>query len=58
MAVVVEASEVGPVGDALEAAFEQVEEIGWIEEGPRGCTVFGKAGSWNSDEDWTATHHA
>jgi len=33
-------------------------EIGRIEEGPRGCTVGGQAGTWNSPEDWSATHNA
>jgi phosphoribosylformylglycinamidine cyclo-ligase len=32
--------------------------IGKIEAGERGCTVIGKAGTWNSGEDWSATHHA
>ena len=42
------------------AAFDRegVFEIGRIEAGPRGCTVRGKAGTWNSDEDWSATHNA
>jgi phosphoribosylformylglycinamidine cyclo-ligase len=34
------------------------QRIGRIESGQRGCTVQGKAGSWNSTEDWSATHHA
>ena len=42
----------------LGAAGEDVFDIGRIDEGPRGCTVTGKAGSWNSDKDWSATHHA
>jgi len=33
-------------------------EIGRVEAGPRGCTVRGKAGTWNSTEDWSATHNA
>jgi phosphoribosylformylglycinamidine cyclo-ligase len=33
-------------------------EIGGIGAGPRGCTVHGKTGTWNSDEDWSATHNA
>jgi phosphoribosylformylglycinamidine cyclo-ligase len=42
------------------AAFDRDDlfEIGRIEAGPRGCTVRGKAGTWNSDEDWSATHNA
>ena len=33
-------------------------EIGRIEEGPRGCTVSGSAGTWNASGDWSATHNA
>ena len=58
MAVVV-APEVAPdVVRALEGAGESAFEIGRIDQGPRGCTVHGQAGSWNSDEDWSATHNA
>ncbi|MGE5563754.1 MAG: phosphoribosylformylglycinamidine cyclo-ligase [Bacillota bacterium] len=32
-------------------------EIGRIEAGERGCTVHGQAGTWNSPEDWSATHN-
>jgi phosphoribosylformylglycinamidine cyclo-ligase len=32
--------------------------IGCIDAGPRGCTVQGKAGTWKSTEDWSATHNA
>jgi phosphoribosylformylglycinamidine cyclo-ligase len=35
-----------------------VFEIGRIEAGQRGCTVNGKGGTWNSAEDWSATHNA
>jgi phosphoribosylformylglycinamidine cyclo-ligase len=35
-----------------------VFEIGRIEEGPRGCTVSGQAGTWNSPKDWSVTHNA
>jgi phosphoribosylformylglycinamidine cyclo-ligase len=38
----------------LEDAFE----IGRIEAGPRGCTVRGGSGAWNSTEDWSAIHNA
>ena len=37
---------------------EELFEIGRIEVGARGCTVYGKEGSWNSDEDWSATYNA
>jgi len=58
MAVVVASAEAILVSAALEAAGETVFEIGRIESGARGCTVEGKAGSWNSPEGWSATHHA
>ena len=57
MAVIVDPSEVQAVSDALEGALEEVEEIGSIEEGSRGCTVQGAAHTWNSDKDWVATHN-
>jgi phosphoribosylformylglycinamidine cyclo-ligase len=37
---------------------EDVFEIGRVEEGPRGCTVSGSAGTWNSDGNWSAIHNA
>jgi phosphoribosylformylglycinamidine cyclo-ligase len=52
MAVIVSAEGRDAIG--LEDAFE----IGKIEAGPRGCTVRGNAGTWNSTEDWSATHNA
>ncbi len=58
MIAVVDASEAGAVSRVLEGAGETVIEIGRIEEGPRGCTVSGKAGSWDSETDWSATHNA
>jgi phosphoribosylformylglycinamidine cyclo-ligase len=35
-----------------------VFEIGDVIAGPRGCTVRGKGGAWNSAEDWSVTHNA
>jgi phosphoribosylformylglycinamidine cyclo-ligase len=35
-----------------------VFRIGEIIGGQRGCTVSGSAGTWNSSENWSATHHA
>ena len=58
MAVIVSADNVDAVASSLESAAENVFEIGRIEEGPRGCTVSGPAGSWSSDEDWSASHNA
>ena len=58
MAVIVDRSEADHVTSALEGAGETVLSIGRVESGPRGCTVTGKNGSWNSPEDWSATHNA
>jgi phosphoribosylformylglycinamidine cyclo-ligase len=58
MAVIVAPEEADAVSKALTGAGETVFEIGRIEEGARGCTVSGAAGTWNSAEDWSATHHA
>jgi phosphoribosylformylglycinamidine cyclo-ligase len=58
MAVIVDKGEAHRVADAVTRADVPVFEIGRIEEGRRGCTVAGKAGSWNSDHDWSVTHHA
>ncbi len=37
---------------------EHAFKIGKIVEGPRGCTVKGKAGTWGSEDDWSASHEA
>jgi phosphoribosylformylglycinamidine cyclo-ligase len=58
MAVIVSAGAAAAVTAALEGAGETVFEIGRIEPGNRGCTVSGKAGTWNSPGDWSATHNA
>jgi phosphoribosylformylglycinamidine cyclo-ligase len=58
MAVIVPAEQVDPVSATLKAVGETVFEIGRIEEGPRGCTVSGQAGTWNSPKDWSVTHNA
>jgi phosphoribosylformylglycinamidine cyclo-ligase len=58
MAVIVAPGDADAVSHALEGADETVFEIGRIEQGPRGCTVSGGEGSWNSPRDWSATHHA
>jgi phosphoribosylformylglycinamidine cyclo-ligase len=57
MAVIVTAAQADDVAGALESAGEQVFRIGRIEEGRRGCTAEGAAGSWNSSEPWSATHN-
>jgi phosphoribosylformylglycinamidine cyclo-ligase len=58
MAVVVAPEQAARVTSLLEGAGETVFEIGRVEAGLRGCTVRGGAGSWNSAEDWSATHNA
>ncbi|MGN6269258.1 MAG: phosphoribosylformylglycinamidine cyclo-ligase [Sphingomonas sp.] len=57
MAVIVAADQAETVTDTLRAANEQVETIGIIEKGRRGCTVTGSADTWSAREDWSATHH-
>ena len=58
MAVIVAANDADRIANALESSGERVFEIGRIDEGKRGCTVSGRAGTWNSTEDWFATHNA
>jgi phosphoribosylformylglycinamidine cyclo-ligase len=58
MAVIVGPDQVDEVTADLEGARESVFEIGRIEAGQRGCTVKGQNGTWNSPEDWSATHNA
>jgi phosphoribosylformylglycinamidine cyclo-ligase len=58
MVAIVAEAKAQAVADALEQAGETVRRIGRITPDKRGCTVRGAAGSWSSDEDWTATHHA
>lgn len=58
MAVIVAPEAAAAVISAIEGAGESLLEIGSIEQGPRGCTVAGKAGTWNSPKDWFATHNA
>jgi len=42
----------------LQQAGERAQVIGRIEQGQRGCTVRGPAGSWNSAAEWHASHDA
>ena len=58
MAVILAADSAASTTAALEGAGETVFEIGRVQEGPRGCTVKGTAGAWNSAGDWSATHNA
>jgi phosphoribosylformylglycinamidine cyclo-ligase len=57
MAVIVSQENVNEATQALETAGESVFRIGRVEEGPKGCTVTGSAGSWSARGEWTATHH-
>ena len=57
MAAIVAEEQASGVSKALEEQGEGVFAIGRIEEGPKGCTVAGAAGSWSARGDWTATHH-
>jgi phosphoribosylformylglycinamidine cyclo-ligase len=58
MVVIVAPEAAAEVMNRLEGAGERAFEIGRIEEGARGCTVRGQVGTWNSPEDWSATHNA
>ena len=58
MVVVVAADMAAEVMGAAEGAGESAFEIGRIEAGQRGCKVHGRAGTWNSERDWSATHNA
>jgi phosphoribosylformylglycinamidine cyclo-ligase len=58
MVAIVRPTNAEQVVTALRSAGETVFEIGRIEQGSRGCTVRGSAGSWASPEDWSATHNA
>ena len=57
MAAIVPEADADSVAQELERAGEAVHCIGHIAKGKRGCTVRGPAGTWGSDEDWTATHY-
>ena len=58
MAVIVSSDDSGQVSEALQRAGETVFLIGNIEQGQRGCTVSGSAGTWSTSRDWSATHNA
>jgi phosphoribosylformylglycinamidine cyclo-ligase len=57
MAVLVSPERVEEVAAQLEQAGETVFRIGRVEEGPKGCTVAGSAGTWSGRSGWSATHH-
>ena len=58
MAAIASESDADTVISRLEASGEKARVIGRIVEGPRGCTVAGSAGTWGSQNDWTASHDA
>ena len=58
MVVVIAPECAAEVTSRLEGAGEIAFEIGRIEDGPRGCTVYGQAGAWGAHEDWSATYNA
>jgi phosphoribosylaminoimidazole synthetase len=57
MVIAVRPEEAEAVSTALAGAGETVFAVGTIEEGARGCTVRGTAGTWAARSDWTATHN-
>ena len=56
MVAVVGADEADEVSGALEAAGETVFRIGAVDDGQRGCTVYGAAETWSARSGWNATH--
>jgi len=56
MIAIVKESDVDQVSEALTSAGETVHRIGTVNDGLRGCTVRGPAGSWSSREAWAASH--
>ena len=58
MVLAVEPDDIDAVTAGLTDAGETVVHVGAIGEGPRGCTVKGAAGTWNSADAWEATHLA
>jgi phosphoribosylformylglycinamidine cyclo-ligase len=57
MVAAVAAEDAESVATELTAAGETVFRIGTVEEGRRGCTVFGPAETWSARAPWSATHN-
>ncbi len=57
MVAAVTAEDAATVAAELTAAGETVFRIGVVEEGKRGCTVFGPVETWSAREAWSATHN-
>ena len=58
MVAIVAAADVDCVIARLANSGEGARVIGRIESGTRGCTVRGPGRSWNSAQEWTASHDA
>jgi phosphoribosylformylglycinamidine cyclo-ligase len=58
MALIVAEDAQAHVAEALREVGETAHLIGRVEEGARGCTVTGNAGTWSTGRDWSATHNA
>ena len=58
MAIIVAPDRADDVLKTIEGGGDTAFEIGEIADGERGCTVRGTAGSWGSQQDWSATHNA
>jgi phosphoribosylformylglycinamidine cyclo-ligase len=56
MALIVSRSDAKIVSEVLQAAGENIFQIGRVEAGAKGCTVSGPAGIWGARADWSATH--
>lgn len=57
MVLAVNADKAEAVSARLSEAGETVFTIGAIEQGTKGCTVRGSAGTWAADAAWKATHN-
>ncbi|MGZ8998367.1 MAG: AIR synthase-related protein, partial [Allosphingosinicella sp.] len=56
MALVVSDEDVNDVVDHLEKCGETAFPIGFVEDGAKGCTIAGPAGTWSAKAEWTAGH--
>ena len=57
MALIVAPDDEASVFNDLAAQGETVYRIGSLDEGLKGCTVAGPAGTWTTPRDWSATHN-
>jgi len=56
MVIAVAADKVSDVSAQLAATGEEIVKVGYIDQGERGCTVSGSAGTWSARNGWEATH--